>query len=50
MNLKGRHLTDPNDFTVEELYEVVNLGNDIAENREKYGKICDGKILGTCFL
>jgi len=49
MNLKGRHLTDPNDFTVEELYEVVNLGNDIAENREKYGKICDGKILGTCF-
>lgn len=49
MNLKGRHLTDPGDFSVEELYEVLELGNDIAENREKYAKVCEGKILGTCF-
>ena len=49
MDLCGRHLIDPDDFTVEELYEVVNLGNEIAENRQKFSKICDGKILGTCF-
>ena len=49
MDLCGRHLIDPDDFTVEELYEVVNLGNEIAENKQKFSKICDGKILGTCF-
>ena len=49
MDLCGRHLIDPDDFTVEELYEVVNLGNEISENKQKFSKICDGKILGTCF-
>ena len=49
MDLCGRHLIDPDDFTIEELYEVVNLGNEIVENKQKFAKICDGKILGTCF-
>lgn len=49
MNLTGRHLIDPNDFTVEELYEVINLGDEIYQNQQKYKKICDGKILATCF-
>jgi len=49
MSLKGRHLIDPNDFSLEELNEVFNLADRMVENRESYGSICKGKILGTLF-
>ena len=49
MNLKGRHLTDPNDFSLEELKEVFDLADKMVENRDAFGSICKGKILGTLF-
>ena len=47
--LKGRHLIQPKDFTVEELDEIFKLGKDIIENEKKYSNICDGKLLATLF-
>jgi aspartate carbamoyltransferase catalytic subunit len=49
MNLKGRHLIDPNDFTLEELEQIFQLAGNMINNREAYSKICQGKILGTLF-
>ncbi|CAM2735643.1 aspartate carbamoyltransferase [Hathewaya histolytica] len=47
--LKGRHLIDPMDFTVEELNEILDFAQRIIEDPEKYAHICDGKILATLF-
>ncbi|MHB1393310.1 MAG: aspartate carbamoyltransferase [Clostridia bacterium] len=49
MSLKGRHLIDPNDFSLEELDLVFDLAQRMIEDREAYGSICRGKILGTLF-
>lgn len=49
MNLKGRHLIDANDFTLEELDEVFELAGKMIKDRGAYSKICESKILGTCF-
>ncbi len=45
-----RNLIDILDFTTEEIDELVNLGNDIIDNPEKYSEACRGKILGTLFF
>lgn len=47
--LKGRHLIDPMDFTIQEIEEILDLGQEIATNPEKFIHICDGKILATLF-
>ena len=44
-----RHLMSPLDFTTEELEKLMDLADDIKDNRAKYAKICDGKTLATCF-
>ena len=44
-----RHLITPLDFTTEELEHLFDLANDIENNKEKYSKKCEGKILATCF-
>ncbi|SDK01535.1 aspartate carbamoyltransferase [Natronincola ferrireducens] len=49
MSLKGRHVIDPNDLTLEEIQEVVDLGLKIYSNPSAYAEICKGKILGTLF-
>jgi len=49
MNLTGRHLIDPNDFTIEELQRVIDLGLEIYRNPSNYASLCKGKILGTLF-
>lgn len=49
MSLKGRHLIDPDDFSIDELNEVLELGVKMTENRERYSRVCEGKILGTLF-
>jgi aspartate carbamoyltransferase catalytic subunit len=49
MSIKGKHLIDPNDFTLEELKEVFDLAEKMVDNREAYGSICKGKILATLF-
>ena len=45
-----RHLIDPMDLTVQEIDELLELADDIIENKEKYSKVCDGKKLATLFF
>ncbi|GAA0748476.1 aspartate carbamoyltransferase [Clostridium oceanicum] len=47
--LKGRHLLDPRDFSLEELEEVFSLADEIIEDPKKFLHVCDGKILATLF-
>ncbi|WP_101773671.1 aspartate carbamoyltransferase [Peptostreptococcus faecalis] len=47
--LKGRNLIKPDDFTVEELDSILELGMQIKENPEKYNKVCEGKLIATLF-
>ena len=45
-----RHLMSPLDFSVEELNELLDMANDIENNREKYAHACAGKKLATLFF
>lgn len=45
-----RHLIDPMDLSVEEIDEILNLADDIIENREKYQEVCKHKKLATLFF
>lgn len=47
--LKGRHLIDSQDFTVEELDQIFELAEEIIEKPEDFIHVCDGKVLGTLF-
>lgn len=47
--LKGRHLIDPMDFTVEEMNEVFDYADSIIKNPEYFSHSCDGKLLATLF-
>ncbi|SFC57550.1 aspartate carbamoyltransferase [Clostridium uliginosum] len=47
--IKGKHLIDPMDFTVEELKEIFELSRQIISCPEKFSHVCDGKILATLF-
>lgn len=49
MQLKGRHLIDPDSITLEELNKILSLGLEMNSNPKKYSEICKGKILGTLF-
>lgn len=45
-----RHLIDPMDLSVQEIDELLELADDIIENKGKYAKVCDGKKLATLFF
>jgi aspartate carbamoyltransferase catalytic subunit len=47
--LKGRHLIDPMDFSIEEFNEIFDLADQIIANPEDFSHICDGKLLATLF-
>lgn len=47
--LKGRHLIDVMDFSIEELEEIFKLSNEIISKEEEFSRICQGKILATLF-
>lgn len=47
--LKNRHLVKPDDFSVEEIDSVLELGLKISENPDKYYKSCEGRLLATLF-
>lgn len=44
-----RHLISPLDLSLEELDEILTLGQNIMEDRTRYAHICDGKKLATLF-
>lgn len=48
--LKGRHLIDPKDFSIEELEEIFQFAEEIIEKPEDYINLCKGKILGSLFF
>lgn len=45
-----RSLIDITDFSVEEIYELLQVACDISENPKKYSEICHGKKLATLFF
>lgn len=45
-----KHLIDIKDFEKEEIEDLIKVANDIIDNKEKYSKKCDGKILATLFF
>ncbi len=47
--LKGRHLIEPGDFSLEELESIFVLADKIIENQDDYMDLCKGKILATLF-
>ena len=47
--LKGRHLIDPLDFSVEELDEIFSFAEEIIAEPKRYSSLCNGKILATLF-
>ena len=44
-----RHLISQLDLSIEELNEILSLGQAIMQNPEKYSHVCDGKKLATLF-
>lgn len=49
MLLKGRNLIQSEDFSVEEINQILSLSQNIIENPSKYSRICEGKLLATLF-
>ncbi len=49
MILKGRNLVKSEDFSVEEINQILSLSQNIIENPSKYSRVCEGKLLATLF-
>lgn len=47
--LKGKHLIEPFDFSVDELDEVFDLADQIIKDPRQYLDVCKGKLLATLF-
>jgi aspartate carbamoyltransferase catalytic subunit len=48
--LKGRHVIEPGNLSIQELEDLFDLAEDIIEEPEKYAEVCRGKILATLFF
>ncbi|MBN2793852.1 MAG: aspartate carbamoyltransferase [Clostridia bacterium] len=44
-----RHLIEPEDFTKEEILNLVELGEKMYNNPQAYSDVCNGKILASLF-
>lgn len=49
MDLKGRHLLQPMDFSVEEMDRLFDVAESIIKNPAAYADVCKGKLLATLF-
>ncbi|MCR8745745.1 aspartate carbamoyltransferase [Romboutsia lituseburensis] len=49
MLLKGRNLIQPEDFSVKEIDQILELSQNIIDNPSKYSRVCEGKLLATLF-
>ncbi|ERI91739.1 aspartate carbamoyltransferase [Clostridiales bacterium oral taxon 876 str. F0540] len=47
--LKGKHLIDPMDFSVEEFDKIFELADQIISNPGAFSHVCEGKLLATLF-
>ena len=48
--LKGRHVIDPQDLSVDELDGIFELAEEIMSKPEDFTQTCNGKVLGTLFF
>ena len=44
-----KHLLNPLDLSVEEIYKLIHLAQAIIEDPKKHSKVCEGKKLATLF-
>ena len=49
MKLKGRNLIQPEDFSIDEIDEILSLSQNIIDNPSKYANVCEGNLLATLF-
>lgn len=47
--LKSRNLIQPEDFSIKEIDEILNLAEDIMKNPSAYSRVCEGKLMATLF-
>ena len=47
--LKSRNLIQPEDFSVREIDEILNLAEEIMKNTSAYSRVCEGKLMATLF-
>lgn len=47
--LKLRNLVQPEDFSIKEIDEILDLAQQIMANPSKYSEVCKGKLLATLF-
>lgn len=47
--LKSRNLIQPEDFSVKEIDQILNLAEDIMKNPSAYSRVCEGKLMATLF-
>ena len=47
--LKSRNLVQPEDFSIKEIDEILDLAQQIMANPDKYSEVCKGKLLATLF-
>lgn len=48
--LKGRHLIEPGDLSIDELNDIFDLAGRMIAKPEDYLEVCRGKILATLFF
>ncbi len=48
--LKGRNLVSPDDLSTPEIFEIMELAQDIIKSSDNYSDVCKNKILGTLFF
>jgi len=48
--LKGRHLIEPGNLTIQELDELFELAERMIQEPGRYAEVCKGKILATLFF
>lgn len=47
--LKSRNLIQPEDFSIREIDQILNLAEDIMKNPSAYSRVCEGKLMATLF-
>ena len=47
--LKSRNLIQPEDFSIKEIDEILDLAEDIMQNPSVYSRVCEGKLMATLF-
>lgn len=48
--MKSRNLIQPEDFSIEETNQLLELAQKIIDNPSKYANVCEGKLLATLFF